>query len=205
VAVVTLGVPAMLSLGQLAGAPPAGASTLGALHSIACKPLASDPPIEAPLYAQQAGASGVSDGWWCQLPHATAMPVGLSASLRDVAPMPSGYALFSTTFSAATPSSTTTSHGAGSQRSIVVAADVNSAVSPGTTAHGPVPSGGQKVSLAKGVNATVISNGNSVQVTWSYPTHGVPSYLRAVSTVAVTGTNLPKSVVISVAKQVRPD
>jgi hypothetical protein len=196
----------MLSLGQpLAGASPAVSSSVGTLHSIPCKPLASDPPIESPLYAQQEGASGVPDGWWCQLPHATAVPAGLSAYLRNVAPLPSGYALFSTTFSSAPGATTAASQNTAGPEMIVVSADVNSAVSPGITKHGPVPSGGQKVSLGKGVKASVISNGNSVQVTWSYPISGVPSYLRAVSTVSVTGTNLPKSVVIAVAKQVRPD
>ena len=69
--------------------PPVGATgTLGPLKSVGCAPLADDPAVEAPLYAQQEGASSRSDGWWCQLPHATQVPGGLLPLRRDVAPLP---------------------------------------------------------------------------------------------------------------------
>ena len=50
------------------------ASAVGPLHSLRCTPLPSDQPVEAPLYAQQEGANGATDGWWCQMPHATEVP-----------------------------------------------------------------------------------------------------------------------------------
>src|SRR5271154_5450054 len=81
--------------------PVAATSTLGSLRSVGCAPLAGDPSIEAPLYAQQEGASSKSDGWWCQLPSATQVPGGLLPLRRDVAPLPQNFAIYETVYSPA--------------------------------------------------------------------------------------------------------
>ena len=75
--------------------------------------MASDPSIEAPLYAQQKGASAKSDGWWCQLPHATQVPGGLVPLRRDSAPLPNNYDLDQTVYSSAGTAKDTsiTTHG----------------------------------------------------------------------------------------------
>ena len=70
----------------------------GPLRPVSCKALPSDPPLEAPLYAQNAGASAMADGWWCQLPHATRMPASFEAVQRELIPLPNLYGLYSTTY-----------------------------------------------------------------------------------------------------------
>ena len=83
------------------GPPVAATTTVGPLTSVGCAPLAAEPPVEAPLYAQQEGASSKSDGWWCQLPHATQVPGGLLPLRRDVAPLPQNFAIYQTVYSPA--------------------------------------------------------------------------------------------------------
>src|SRR5579871_5738779 len=97
----------------LAGPSVSAAAALGPLRSVACTPMASDPAIEAPLYAQQKGASGKSDGWWCQLPHATQVPSGLVPLRRNSAPLPNNYDLDETVYSLAGTAKDTsfTAHG----------------------------------------------------------------------------------------------
>ena len=117
-------------------APLGATSTLGPLQPVACAPMASEPSIEAPLYALKQGASSKSDGWWCQLPHATQVPGGLVPLRRDVAPLPQNFALYQSVYS---PPKTAkdvsiTAHG---PPAIVVEVNVNSAVAPAETARVP--------------------------------------------------------------------
>jgi hypothetical protein len=185
------------------GPAPVGAATssaaIGTLHAVRCKPLASDPPLEAPQYALDEGAAGGADGWWCQLPHATQMPTKLVPMLRYVTPLPNQYAGYSTQYS--TKQSATLS---ATQPTIIVSSDVNSAVRPGNVPH-RAPAGGKKVELVKGVTAKLVVKGHDVQVSWAFPTKGVPQYLQAVTTVTVRGTDVPTSTVLAVAKHVAPD
>jgi len=68
----------------LAGSSVGASSTLDAQVS-GCAPLRRNLGRSSPL-RQQEGASSKSDGWWCQLPHATQVPGGLLPLRRDVAP-----------------------------------------------------------------------------------------------------------------------
>jgi hypothetical protein len=184
--------------------PPVGAtSTLGPLKSVGCAPMASDPSIEAPLYAQQEGASSKSDGWWCQLPHATQVPGGLIPLRRDVAPLPQNFAIYQTVY---TPAGTAKDDSitANGPPAIVIEVKSNSAVAPGTTARTPQFSSSQKVVLKKGVTANVLTSGGQTDVSWPFPTTGVPRYLSPVSSVTVAGFGVPASAVIAVAKHVQP-
>jgi hypothetical protein len=184
------------------GAGAAAPSTVGSLRPAACKPLPTDPPLEAPTYAQNAGASPVADGWWCQLPHATQMPANFVAVQREVIPLPNLYGQYTTTFA---PRVAGAASQTGNRSSIVVAPEVNGAVAPGKPVPPAAPPGARKVALAKGITASVVSTGRSVVVTWPYPSSKVPPYLRAVASITVTGTGVPESVVLAVAKHVKPD
>jgi hypothetical protein len=186
-----------------AGAAPSPSVNVGALRPVPCKPLPSDPPLEAPLYAQNAGASPIADGWWCQLPHATRMLASFVAVQRELIPLPDLYGLYSTTYGP--PATTEAQSSRATQSSIVIAPEVNGAVTPGKIQRPPVPAGGRRVALAKGITATVVTKGRSVVVTWPYPSSNVPAYLRAVASITVTGTGVPESVVLEVAKHVKPD
>ncbi len=181
----------------------AATTTLGPLKSVACTPMASDPSIEAPLYAQQKGASAKSDGWWCQLPHATQVPGGLVPLRRNSAPLPNNYDLDQTVYSLAGTAKDTsiTTHG---PPALIVEVKVNSAVAPGATARVPQFSSAHKVVLKKGVTANVLTDSGQTDVSWAFPTSGVPKYLNAVSSVTVAGFGVPASVVIAVAKHVVP-
>jgi hypothetical protein len=185
------------------GPSAAATTTLGSLKSVACAPLASDPAIEAPLYAQQKGASGKSDGWWCQLPHATQVPGGLVALRRDSAPLPNNYDLDQTVYSPAgtAKDASVTEHG---PPAVIVEVKVNSAVAPGKTARVPQFSSAQKVVLKKGITANVLSDSGQTDVTWAFSTSGVPKYLSAVVSVTVAGFGVPASEVVAVAKHVAP-
>jgi hypothetical protein len=183
--------------------PVAATTTLGPLKSVACKPMASDPAIEAPLYAQQNGASGKSDGWWCQLPHATRVPAGLVPLRRDSAPLPNNYDLDETVYTAAGKEK----DAAVNTRSpaIIVEVKVNSAVAPGATARVPQFSSAHKVVLKKGVTAYVLTESGQTDVSWGFTTGGsIPKYLSAVSSITVAGFDVPASMVIAVAKHVAP-
>jgi len=181
----------------------AATTTLGPLKSVACRPLASDPAIEAPLYAREKGASAKSDGWWCQLPHATQVPGGLVALRRDSAPLPNNYALDQTVYASAgtAKEAAISTHGS---PFLIVEAKVNSAVAPGATARVPQFSSAHKVVLKKGVTANVLTDSGQTDVSWAFKTAGAPKYLSAVSTVTVAGFGVPASVVIAVAKHVAP-
>ena len=50
----------------------------------------------------------------------------------------------------------------------------------------------------------MITSGGQTDVSWSFPTTGVPKYLSAVSYVTVAGFGVPASAVIGVAKHVQP-
>jgi hypothetical protein len=164
--------------------------------------MASDPQLEAPLYAQQKGASGKPDAWWCQLPHATKIPGGLVPLRRDVAPLPNGYAIEETVYAPggkAKDAAITTK-----SPSIIVEVKLNSAVAPSATEHVPQFSSSKTVILKKGLTASVLSSGGQTDVSWAYPVTGVPKYLNAVASVTVAGFDVPASVVIAVAKHVKP-
>jgi hypothetical protein len=165
--------------------------------------MASDPQLEAPLYAQQKGASGKPDAWWCQLPHATQVPAGLVPLRRDVAPLPNGYAIEETVYS---PRGTAKdiSISPNGPPAIVVEVKLNSVVAPSTTSHVPQFSSSRTIVLKKGVTAGVLTSGGQTDVSWAYPTTGVPKYLSAVASVTVAGFHVPASVVIAVAKHVKP-
>jgi hypothetical protein len=191
-------IPALL-LGSSVGA----SSTLGPLKSVGCAPLTAEPSVEAPLYAQQEGASPKSDGWWCELPHATQVPGGLLPLRRDVDPLPNNFAIYQTVYS---PAGTAKDESitANGPPAIVVEANVNSAVAPGKTARTPQFSSSHKVVLKKGVEANVLTSGGQTDVSWSFSTTDAPKYLSPVSYVTVAGFGVPASTVIAVAKHVRP-
>lgn len=166
--------------------------------------MASDPALEAPLYAQQKGASSKADAWWCQLPHATQVPGGLVPLRRDVAPLAKGYAIEETVYAPAgqAKDASVTSKG---PPSIIVEVKLNSAVAPGPTDHVPQFTSSRKVTLKKGVTANVLTTSGQSDVSWGYPTAGVPKYLTAVVSVTVAGFDVPASAVIAVAKRVAPN
>ncbi len=189
-------------LGPAGGA--GAASNLGSLKPVRCAPTATDPPLEAPLYAQRDGASGKADAWWCQLPHATQVPGGLVPLRRDVAPLPNNYAIDETVYSAA-GQARDASIGSNGSDAIIVEVKVNSSIAPGTTARVPQFSSARTVLLKKGVTGNVLTGSGQADVSWAYPTAGVPKYLNAVSSVTVAGFGVPASVVIAVAKHIEPN
>jgi hypothetical protein len=198
-ATIGIGTVAWLSVGL--GQAGVASAAVGALRSAGCKPLASDPQIEAPTYAQEEGASGSPDGWWCQLPHATKLPATFITFRRDISPLPNTYAIYSTQYGP--PKSTTYTITRGP--TISVSMDVNSSVSPGRHHNQPASTTDvKKVRLGHGITATVRSHNRLVVVAWNWPTSGVPKYLSAVASVTVTGHDLPESTVIAVARAVRP-
>ncbi len=192
-----------MSLGPPVAGAGATAARLGPLKSVRCAPMASDPALEAPLYAQQKGATSKADGWWCQLPHATQVPGGLAPLRRDVAPLPNGYAIEETVYSPAGQAKDSSISTKGPP-AIIVEVKLNSAVAPGPTAHVPQFSSSRKVTLKKGVTASVLTSSGQTDVSWGYPTTGVPKYLSAVASVTVAGFSVPASAVIAVAKHVAP-
>ena len=111
--------------------------------------MASEPSIEAPLYAQKKGASPKSDGWWCQLPHATQVPGGLLPLRRDVAPLPQNFAIYQTVYA---PAGTAKDESitANGPPAIVVEVKANSAVAPGKTARAPQFSSSRESGPQKG-------------------------------------------------------
>ena len=62
----------------------------------------------------------------------------------------------------------------------------------------------RKVVLKKGITANVLSDSGQTDVSWAFPTSGVPKYLSAVVSVTVAGFGVPDSMVIAVAKHVAP-
>ena len=165
--------------------------------------MASDPALQAPLYAEQKGATSKADGWWCQLPHATQIPEGLVPLRRDVAPLPNSFAIEETVYSLASSAKDVSITSKGPP-AIIVEVKTNSAVTPGPTAHVAEFSSSKKVTLKKGVTAYLLSGSGQTDVSWAFPTTGVPKYLAAVTSVTVAGFRVPAAVVIAVAKQVAP-
>jgi hypothetical protein len=200
---VVIGVGIYLLVQPRAGATSSSGSgtAVAGLAFVTCRPLASDPPLEPPQYAMDDGARGGADSWWCQLPHATQLPVGFGPVSRYVAPLPNEYADYSTQYAKGGSAGASDSTSA---PSIIVTSDVNSSVTPGGTVH-KAPPGDKKVTLINGITADVSVNGSSVAVSWSYPTTAVPSYLQGVSNITVQGTGLPMATVMAVARHVEPD
>ena len=194
----------VVSLGPSAAGAAAAAAGLGPLKPVRCAPTSTDPALEAPLYAQQEGASPKADAWWCQLPHATQVPGGLVPLRRDVAPLPKGYAIEETVYSPA-GSARDVSISSNGPPAIIVEVKLNSEVAPGPTAHVPQFSSSKKVSLKKGVTASVLTDSGQTDVSWAYPMTGVPKYLSAVASVTVAGFDVPASTVIAVSKHVAPN
>lgn len=186
------------AVGLLALPTAAAAGTSGRLQPLRCRPMATDPALEAPLYAQDQGASGRPDGWWCQLPHATMVPSGFEQLSRRVAPLADLYADYETQYGPVG------SAGGQSGPMILVTDDVNSSVAPPPHLSYPPLPRGHEVSLAGGVTATLVRSGQTTTVTWKFPLHGVPKYLRAVAEVTVRASEVPESTVLGVAEHVRP-
>lgn len=180
----------------------AGASSSGSLQALTCTTMRTDPALEAPLYAQNEGASGASDGWWCQLPHLTVVPAGFQQIVRTVAPQPDLYSDYETQYG---PPTRAAPHVLGSGPGILVTDDVNSAVTPPSHLRYPSLPQGSSVSLGHGVTAVESREGSTTTVTWHYPVHGVPKYLQSVAEVTVSGSQVPASEVLDVARHVRPN
>ncbi len=182
------------------------ASAVGPLHSLRCTPLPSDQPVEAPLYAQQEGANGATDGWWCQMPHATEVPAQFGELKRTIDPLTFPYSLYSTYYGVVSKAGPPTVLGTPSTPGVEVTVDFNSTVNhaPGRL-HYPATPAGKKVTIAKGVTGTLVSTSNDHYVVWRYPTDGVPRYLQGVATVTVTGTAVPEATVLGVARHVEPN
>jgi hypothetical protein len=131
------------------------------------------------------------------------VPGGLHPLRRDAAPLPQNFAIYETVYSP-TGTAKDDSITANGPPAIVVEVKVNSAVAPNKTARTPQFSSSQQVVLKKGVTANVLTSGGQTDVSWSFPTTGVPRYLSPVSYVTVAGFGVPASAVIAVAKHVQP-
>lgn len=175
----------------------------GSLRSIACTTLKTDIPVEAPLYAQKEGASGATDGWWCELPHATSVPAGYVEQRRLESPLRYPYGLYSTYYG---PRSNTGRTFLAGEKGVEVTVDWNSTVQ-GAPSHLVYPTAlpGTKVHLAKGIVGNIVKARDDESVTWRFPTHGVPRYLVGVVRVTVTGFYEPLSTVLAVAQSVKPN
>jgi hypothetical protein len=201
-ALVALATAAVTLAGPMAGSSTAAASAGTGLRSLRCTRLSSDAAIEAPLYAQQEGASGGTDQWWCQLPHATEVPSTYVELRHLVAPISYPYAYYSTYYG---PSSNATTPTGLSGPGLVVAVDWNSTVRRPRHLTYPAPPKGQEVRLTTRVTGTLVVSKKSVSVTWRYPSSGVPKYLQGVVAITVSGTGLSEAVVLGVARHVVPD
>ena len=163
-----------LWLGPAGGA--GAASSLGSLKPVRCAPTATDPPARSPALRATGRGQWPADAWWCQLPHATQVPSGLVPLRRDVAPLPNNYAIDETVYSAAGLANDA-SIGSNGSASIIVEVKVNSSIAPGTTPHVPQFSSARTVLLKKGVTGDVLTGSGQSDVSWAYPTAGVPKYL----------------------------
>jgi len=166
-----------------------------------CRPLSTDPVIQAPSYAQDEGASGAADGWWCELPHATAIPTGFVTLHRYVSTLPHTYALYITQY--APRGTTPTSATAGPV--ITLEVDASSGVLPPHHLRYEHHRHGRPVRLGGRLTAAVLITSHLVSVIWRLPRAGVPHYLSGVTTVTVSGHDVPKATVVAVAKSVKPD
>jgi hypothetical protein len=88
--------------------------------------------------------------------------------------------------------------------SIIVEVKVNSPIAPGPTPRAPEFTSSTKVVLKKGVTANVLRESGQTDVSWAFSRSGAPKYLSAVSSVTVAGFDVPASMVIAVAKHVKP-
>jgi hypothetical protein len=193
---------AVASTGIMAVPGSAAANGSGPIQKLPCTTMRTDPALEAPLYAQNEGADGAPDGWWCQLPHLTIVPSGYRQIIRSVAPLPNLYSNYETQYGLGGADVT---HSLGSGPGILLTDDVNSAVMVPSHLRYPALPKGSSVSLGHGVTAVVSRKGGTTSVTWHYPDHGVPKYLQPVVQVNVSGTGLPAAEVVNVARHVRPD
>jgi hypothetical protein len=119
-----------------------------------------------------------------------------------VAPLPNGYAIEETVYmrgGLAKDASISSKSPA-----IIVEVKLNSALTPTNTQRVAQFSSSKTVVLKKGITANVLTSGGQTDVSWAYPTGGVPKYLFAVSSVTVAGFDVSASVVIAVAKHVKP-
>jgi hypothetical protein len=131
------------------------------------------------------------------------VPSGLVPLRRNVAPLPQNYAIYQTVYS---PAGTAKDESitANGPAAIIVEVKANSSIAPGTAARVPQFSSSKTVVLKKGITADVLTSGGQTDVTWAFPTTGVPKYLSPVSYVTVAGFGVPASAVIGVAKHVQP-
>ncbi len=181
---------------------PSAAAT-GSLRTIACTTLRSDIPLEAPLYAQKDGASAATDGWWCQLPHATKVPSGYVEQRRLQSPLLYPYGLYSTYYGPKSNSGQTFTPG---DKGMEVTVDWNSTVqhAPSHLVY-PKALPGRRVALGKGIAGNIVKAKHDESVTWRFPAHGVPKYLVGVVRVTVTGFDEPLGTVLAVARSVKPN
>lgn len=205
---VVVGVSVMAGL-YTAQVPAGGAARAHAqgLHSLRCTPLGSDAALEAPLYAQQEGASGADDEWWCELPHAGRLPAGYGELIRTVSPLTYPYALYTTYYG---PSTAANRHAlaqtdVSTLTGVWVTDDWDSTVRGVHNLQYPPAPRGVGVRVAKRVVGTLVAGTGRVSVVWRYPARGVPRYLKGVVTVTVTGNGVPKATLLAVARAVTPD
>lgn len=179
----------------------AGRDVGGPLHNVRCGPVRGDPAVQAPPYAEAKGATSVADGWWCQLPHATALPAGFVAIHRYVGTLPNTYADYITQYAPKGTTSTKATTGP----VITLVADASSGVFLPKHLHHLKLAHGRKVRVARGVEAMLSTSESSVNLTWRFPTAGVPGYLVGVVSVSVGGHDVPEKTVVAVAERVKPD
>jgi len=193
-------------------APSVGTVVAGAsgpaLASVKCTLMTGDPQIEAPSWAQAKGASSANDEWWCQLPHATAVPTGLVQRRRFFIPAEhTNYGDYWTWYGAPSKGAATrTAAPTPGEKGVVVADLVYSeATPPKRLIHQKLPKG-KSVQIVRGVSGIESTSGSTVRVSFRYPTtaKGVPKYLTTVATVTVIGMQVPAATVLAVARQLKP-
>lgn len=186
----------------------ASGASAPALTKVKCTPLTGDPQIEAPGYAQSKGANGSSDGWWCQLPHATEVPAGLVARRRFF--IPAEHTTYGDYWTWYGPPSkgpkTRTAAPTPAVESVVVADLVYSEATPPKHLKHEQPVAGKRVRVRPGITGVESVKGTTVRLQFQFPVHGkgVPKYLTSVATVTVIGMKVSPSTVLSVAKRLKP-
>lgn len=192
--------PCALLTGEpgLAGASPRAG---GSLHSVRCAPLSTDVRVQAPSYAQTMGAGDAPDGWWCELPHATALPAGFVTLQRYVGTEPGTYALYITQYApkGTNPASAT------SGPVITLVADASSGVDLPAHLRYPHEPHGKTVGIARHVRAALSVSAHEVSMSWRFPSTGVPRYLAGVVSVEISAHDVSKQTVLAVARSVKPD
>jgi hypothetical protein len=176
------------------------------LTNAACKPLTGDPVIQAPPYAQEKGAKGSSDGWWCELPHATKVPAGLVLRRRFFIPVyGTTYGEYWTWYGPPSKGAATATATPGTTTEGIVVSDLvySEALAPTTLKHEPLPKG-KRVEVASGLWGVETVKGDTVHVTFRFRQKGAPRYLTSVATVTVIGNKVPAATVLAVARLVNP-